>query len=153
MDEAWDVRAAADAVLAAVAAQPGTAAVLTFDRRGVTGHPNHAAAAAAVDAVAPRLAARGLAVWHLCSLAWPLAWLGPAAGWVVPAVVRGGGGGGGGSAVAVVASPALGGPSAVLAGLAAHASQRTWWRVVGAVLRSASYVSVVDGYAARAPVL
>lgn len=136
MDSVWDVRTATDAVLAAVAAQPATAAVLTFDARGVTGHPNHCATAAAVAACAPRLAARGLAVWYLRSLAWPVAWLGPAAAAVVPAVVRGG--------AAAVVAPRPTTPAAALAGLASHASQRTWWRVAGAVARSATYVSVLD---------
>jgi len=137
MDHVWDVCAARDAILAAVAAQPALAAVLTFDGRGVTGHANHVAAAAAGAAAAPRLAARGLAVWHLRSLAWPLAWLGPVAAWVVPAVV----GGGRATTAVVVAGRGCGG---VLRGLAAHASQRVWWRVLGAGLRSVSYVSVLD---------
>ena len=136
MDTAWDVDVAAAAIGRALRAQPATAAVLTFDGRGVTGHLNHAATAAAVARVA-LAAAEGVTCWRLRSLPWYLAWLGPAALVVLPAVGKRG---------AVLASPA--GPAAVLRGLAAHASQRTWWRVAGAWARTASWVSVVEATAA-----
>ena len=134
MRTAWDVDVAADAVGRALRAQPDTAAVLSFDGRGVTGHPNHAAVAAAVARVAPAAAAGGVTCWRLRSQPWYLAWLGPAALVALPALGKRG---------AVLASPA--GPAAVLRGLAAHASQRTWWRVAGTWARTASWVSMVEG--------
>lgn len=137
MHTAWDTRAAADAITAALHARPGTTTLLSFDGGGVTGHPNHAATAAAAATVA---AAAGPAVtaWRLRSLPWHLAWLGPAALVVVPALS---GRAGRGRRVVLAART---GPAAVLAGLVAHASQRTWWRVLGALVRSASYVSVLE---------
>lgn len=129
--------------MAAVTAS-APAACLSFDGRGVTGHPNHAAAAAALAACGPALAGRGVAAWHLRSLPAWLAWLGPLALVAVPSLERRrrrcGGASSGGSAVLTLRA----GPAAVVRGLDAHASQRIWWRVAGAVVRSASYVSVLD---------
>jgi len=150
MHTAWDLDAAVAAIARALRAQPATAALLSFDDGGVTGHPNHAAAAAAVARVAAAgtaAAAAGsapspaLACWRLRSLPWYLAWLGPAALVALPALERRRAGWQRQRRRAILASPA--GPVAVLRGLAAHASQRTWWRVLGAYLRSASYVSVL----------
>lgn len=143
MHTAWDVEAATAAISTALRAQPGTVALLSFDGGGVTGHPNHAVTAAAAAAVA---AHAGVTAWRLRTLPWYLAWLGPAALWVVPAFFAGqrrrrrrtk-------AAAAVLMMTAPTGPAAVLRGLAAHASQRTWWRVLGALARSASYVSVLE---------
>jgi len=53
MQQRWDVDAAAAAVSDAVAAS-AAALVISFDAGGVTGHPNHAAVAAAVLAYASR---------------------------------------------------------------------------------------------------
>ena len=178
MHTAWDVGAAADAIINALRAQPGTAVLLSFDRGGVTGHPNHAATAAAVGRVAaarpslpvgapptgtrhltvpltassptanPSQARRTVAAvasWRLRSLPWYLAWLGPAALVVVPALVgrpRRSGREGKGGPITILSAPT--GPAAVLRGLAAHSSQLTWWRVLGALARSASYVSVLE---------
>ena len=86
-----------------------------------------------------------VASWRLRSLPWYLAWLGPAALVVVPALVgrpRRSGREGKGGPITILSAPT--GPAAVLRGLAAHSSQLTWWRVLGALARSASYVSVLE---------
>ncbi len=145
MRTAWDLGAAAAAISRALAAQLATAAVLTFDSGGVTGHPNHAAASVAVARVAASAGAGAtgaLTFWRLRSLPWHLAWLGPAALLAVPALAARKGRRRGGAPCYILTAPA--GPTAVLRGLAAHASQRTWWRVLGAPVRSASYVSVLE---------